>query len=143
MKYIFIALIAIAIGFGAAKLATKLSTPPLPVTENQNQTPATTPAAAELAPEMVNEEQQLSVVAPGGGQIDNAQVAVSFTGKKGTATYDGSFSNISSNLKLLGGVVAGTVTVDTLSLTTAAPAATTNWKSAANFNAATYPIASF
>lgn len=135
MKYFLIALIAIALGFGAAKLATMLSIPE-PVAENQQQAPVT-PAAETPAPtEQVSENQPAT-------QIDNEKVIVSFVGLGGGNTYEGFFQNAQSNLVLLGGVVAGTVTVDVTSLTTAAPAATTSWKSKASFDATKYPTATF
>ncbi len=134
MKYFLIALIAIALGFGAAKVVTMLSVPAEPRTESQQQTSATAETPAPTEP--VSESEPVT-------QIDNEKLIVSFVGFGGGNTYEGFFQNVQSNLVLLGGVVAGTVTVDVTSLTTAAPVATTSWKSKASFDAVKYPTAIF
>ncbi len=149
MKYFFIALIAIGLGFGLAKIATNLANQgTAPVAQNaalqgpvvtQPDTATSTPSTAPQTSPVVPPPPVAKT-----GAIDNANVTISFTGYgKKNEPYQGAFDKVTANLKLIGSIVVGSITVDMNSLHTSIDTLDTAIASPSFFGIVTYPTASF
>ncbi len=139
MKFLVIAILAIALGFGATHITiSKWNGQEAAVVPPSSQ--VVTEPALDVAPDP---EPENLLLPPENGKINNAGVKVSFFGTTPEKQIIGSFESILPNFQLITGTLVGSVTIDTNSVTATDAGVVGLLKGASFLNVAKFPTANF